>query len=337
VDKTVLITGVDGFVAKHCAVAFLDAGYQVRGSVLDPDWADAVRRTLETHADTSRLEFVTADLLTDTGWDAAVDGCAVIAHVASPDPLAQPRDPEDLIRPAVDGTLRVLRAARARGVRRVVHTSSTFAAYYGRPDHTGAFDTDDWSDLDGPDITPYARSKTLAERAARKFVAAEGGLEYVSLLPGYIFGPTLDTNLNASITLIKLLMDGKYPGAPRLCLPVVDARDVAEAHLIAAETKGIDGGRYLLVAESLWLIDLARELRSCAREHARKAPRWGLPDWMVRLVGLVDRPARSIVAELGRDVRFDTSASGRDLGIAFRPARDAICAAAQSLIDFSLV
>ena len=256
--KTVLITGIDGFVAKHCAVTFLDAGYKVRGSLLDPTWADDVRATLAAHADVSGLEFETADLLTDTGWDAAAKGCEIIAHVASPDPIAQPRNPEDLIRPAVDGTLRVLRAARSSGVRRVVQTSSIFATYYGHSQRTGMFDATDWSDLDGPGVTPYARSKTLAERAARDFVTRQGGPEYVSLLPGYIFGPTLDANLCASITLIRMLLQGKYPGAPRLCLPVVDVRDVARAHLAAAEAEGIAGGRYLLVVDSIWMIDLAR-------------------------------------------------------------------------------
>jgi len=337
VGKRVLITGIDGFVAKHCAVAFLDAGYQVRGSVLNPAWADNARATLANFADTSRLEFVTADLLSDAGWDAAVDGCEVVAHVASPDPLAQPRDPDELIRPAVDGSLRVLRASRAHEARRVVHTSSIFAAYYGRRDKTGPFDPDDWSDLDGPGITPYARSKTLAERAAREFVAEKGGPEYVSLLPGYIFGPTLDTNLSASITLIKLLMDGKYPGVPRLCMPVVDVRDVAYAHLAAAEAPEIDGGRYLLVAESKWMIDVAGDLRACAGQAGSKAPRRELPDWTMRLVGLFDRPARSVTAELGRAVRFDTSATVQDLGIRFRPAREAVCAAAQSLVELGLV
>ena len=162
--KTVLITGIDGFLAKHSAVTFLDAGYKVRGSLLDPTWADDVRATLAAHTDVSGLEFETADLLTDTGWEAAADGCEIIAHLASPDPIAQPRNPEDLIRPAVDGTLRVLRAARSSGVRRLVHTSSIFATYYGHS-RSGMFDATDWSDLDGPGVTPYARSKTLAERA----------------------------------------------------------------------------------------------------------------------------------------------------------------------------
>ena len=336
-SKTVLITGIDGFVAKHSAVAFLNAGYEVRGSVRDPAWPDDVRRTLAAHADVSALEFVTTDLLSDTGWDAAVDGCEVVAHIASPDPIAQPRNPEDLIRPAVDGTVRVLRAARAHEIRRVVHTSSVFATYYGRPSKHGRFDESDWSDSNGRGATPYSRSKTLAERAAREFIAEEGGPEYVSLLPGYIFGPTLDENLCASITLIKMLMDGKYPGAPRLCLPVIDVRDVARAHLVAAETEGIDGGRYLLVAESLWLIDIARDLRDCAGTSALRAPRRVFPDWMVRIIGLVDRPARSISAELGRDVQFDVAAAQDDLGLDFRPAREAVCATAESLSELNLV
>jgi dihydroflavonol-4-reductase len=335
---TVLVTGISGFIAKHCAVEMLNAGYAVRGTVRSMVRAAAVRDTLARHADVARLSFAEADLESDAGWSAAVAGCAHVLHLASPFPAAQPRDEQDLIRPAVEGTLRVLRAAVAAGVERLVQTSSMAAVAYGHPrERSEPFTEDDWTRVESPGVTAYTKSKTLAERAARDFVASDGGgLHYSSVNPGLVLGPALDRDIGTSAELVQQFLKGKYPGAPRLMIPCVDVRDVARMHRLALETSAPSGGRYLGAAGSLWLVDIARALREQLGDAARRVPSRELPDWAVRLVALFDPAARVAVPELGRHLRVDTSRTRRSLGIEFIPATEAVAATGRSLIEFGL-
>jgi dihydroflavonol-4-reductase len=337
VRKTALITGISGFVAKHCAIEFARAGYRVRGTVRDPGKIEQVRDTLSDHFDPEDLEIRVCDLLEDDGWAEAVSGCDCIIHVASPDPLAQPENEEVLVRPAVDGTLRVLHAARNNGVRKFVHTSSAFAAFYGRGREKAEYDENDWTDLDGPGVTPYAKSKTLAERAARAFVSEHPEIHYTSINPGYIFGPSLDDDLSSSIELIRLLLAGKYPGVARLCLPCVDVRDVARAHLMAAECRYPSGRRYLLVTDSPWMGDVARILRSMPDGLGRKSPSTVLPNWVVWLIGIYDRPVRSIRPELGRGIHIDGRRAEQELGFTYRSVEEAVRATAESLRSLGII
>jgi dihydroflavonol-4-reductase len=338
-DKTVLITGVSGFIAKHCAVELLNAGYRVRGTVRSAGRTAEVKETLAKHADISRLEFAETDLESDAGWDEALRGCTHVLHIASPFPAGQPKDEQVLIRPAVQGTLRVLRAAKTAGVERFVQTSSTVAVQYGHPrDRTAPFTEADWTVVDAPGVTPYAKSKTLAERAARDFVNEEGsGLHYSSVNPGFVLGPVLDGVIGASAQIIAMFLKGKYPGAPRVSFPCVDVRDVARMHHVALEADVPSGGRYLCVAECLWMIEIARAIRSQLGEQARKAPSRELPDWVVKLVGLFDPTARQIVPELGREVRVDNTVTRKALQMTFIPATDAAAAMARSLIELKVV
>jgi dihydroflavonol-4-reductase len=288
----VLVTGVSGFIAKHCAVELLNAGYRVRGTIRSLGRAAQVEDTLARHADASRLEFAETDLESDAGWNEALAGCTSVLHVASPFPASQPKDEQVLIRPAVEGTLRVLRAAKSAGVERLVQTSSTVAVQYGHPrDRTAPFTEADWTVVDAPGVTPYAKSKTLAERAARDFVQTEGsGLHYSSVNPGFALEADVPT-----------------------------------------------GGRYLCVAECLWMIDIARAIRSQLGEVARKVPSRALPDWMVKLVALFDPTARQIIPELGREVRVDNTLTRDALQMTFIPAADAAAAMARSLIEQKVV
>jgi dihydroflavonol-4-reductase len=338
-DTTVLITGVSGFIAKHCAVELLNAGYGVRGTIRSLGRSAQVKDTLGRHADTSKLEFAETDLESDAGWNGALAGCTHVLHVASPFPLNQPKDEQVLIRPAVQGTLRVLRAAKAAGVERFVQTSSTVAVEHGHPpDRTAPFTEADWTVVDGPHVTPYAKSKTLAERAARDFVEGEGsGLHYSSVNPGFVLGPSLDADIGASGELIEMFLKGRYPGAPRLSFPCVDVRDVARMHRLALEADVPSGGRYLCVAECLWMIDIARAIRSQLGEAARKVPSRVLPDWAVKLVGFFDPTARQIIPELGREVRIDNTLTRDALPMTFIPATDAAAAMARSLIALKVV
>ena len=335
---TVLITGITGFIAKHCAVEMLNAGYGVRGTVRSLQRCGDTKATLARYADVARLEFVQADLEADTGWDAAAAGCATVLHVASPFPTRQPKDEQDLIRPAVEGTLRVLRAAAAAGVERLVQTSSMVAVMYGHArDRSAPFTEADWTNLDDPSVTAYAKSKTLAERAAREYLQRERpGLHYASVNPGLVLGPALDRDIGTSAEIIQLFLKGKYPGAPRMAIPVVDARDVARMHRLALESGAPSGGRYLGVADTMWLIEIARALRERLGAAARRAPTRVLPDWAVRLVGIFDPAARLAVPELGKYVRADNTATRRALAMQFMPGADAAAAMGRSLIDLGL-
>ena len=335
---TVLVTGISGFIARHCAVEMLNAGYAVRGTVRSLRRADDVRASLAQHADVSRLEFAIADLESDAGWPQAIAGCAHVLHVASPFPAAQPRDAQELIRPAVEGTLRVLRGACAAGVQRFVQTSSMVAVMYGHPrDRTAPFSEADWTSVDDPGVTPYGQSKTLAERAARDFMQLDrSGLHYSSVNPGLVLGPALDRDVGTSAAIIQAFLRGKYPGAPRLMIPCVDVRDVARMHRLAVEVDAPSGGRYLGAADSPWLVEIGRALHEQLGAAGRKAPIRELPDWMIRLFGLFDAGARLAVPDLGKALRVDTTLTRRTLGIEFIPARDAAVAMGRSLIELGL-
>lgn len=337
--RTVLITGISGFIAKHCAVAFLEAGYHVRGTVRSQAKADEVRRTLGTHADASRLEFVEADLLSDSGWDAATRDCAAVVHLASPFPISQPKDENDLIRPAVDGTLRVLKAARQNGVPRFVQTSSVAAIYAGHPfAREKPFTEDDWSIVDSPATTAYEKSKTLAEKAARDIVAREApDIHYASVNPGFVLGPALDADVGSSADVILMLLRGSYPAVPRVAFPVVDVRDIAAMHVRAVETTEPSGGRYMGVDKAMWLVEIARALKARLGADAGKVPRRELPDWLVRMLALVDSSAASIVPQLGRKMQFDNSRTRDALGMTFRPGEKAAEDMARSLIALKVV
>jgi dihydroflavonol-4-reductase len=337
-QPTVLITGISGFIARHCAVEMLNAGYAVRGTVRSLQRSADVTASLARHADASRLSFAQADLESDEGWEAAMAGCAHVLHVASPFPARQPRDEQQLIRPAVQGTLRVLRAAAAAGVERVVQTSSMVAVMYGHPrERTAPFTEADWTRIETPGVTAYAKSKTLAERAAREFVAKEGArLHYASVNPGLVLGPALDRDIGTSAEIVQMMLRGKYPGAPRMAIPCIDVRDVARMHRLALEVDAPSGGRYLGSADCLWMIDIARAIRAGLGEAARKVPSRELPDWAVRLAGIFDPAARLAVPELGKELSVDTSLTRRTLGIAFIPAPEAAAAMARSLVELRL-
>jgi len=335
--KIALITGISGFVAKHCAVEFANAGYQVRGTVRDPSKIDNVRKTLSNHIDIGALDFAVCDLLEDDGWSEAVSGCDCVIHVASPDPLAQPKNDQVLVRPAVDGTLRVLNAVRKHGVKKFVHTSSAFAAFYGRGREQTEYDESDWTDLDGPGVTPYAKSKTLSERAARDFTSNHPEIHYTSINPGYIFGPTLDDDLSSSIEIIRLMLSGKYPGVARLCMPCVDVRDVARAHLRAVECNNPSGRRYMLVSESPWMVDIARILHAMPDGLGRRSPVTELQKWIVWLIGIYDLPVRSIRPELGRTINIDSNRATQELGFSYRTAEQAVQATGDSLKALNIV
>ena len=337
-NKLILITGISGFIAKHCAVELLRHGYKVRGTLRSLSKAGEVRVTLAKNAGSADIEFVEADLGSDKGWDEAAKGAYGVLHVASPFPVAQPKDENELIRPAVDGTMRVLKAAIAAGAARFVQTSSSVAVMYGHSkDRTAAFTESDWSNLDGPGISAYAKSKTLAEQAARGYVAEmKPDLHFSTVNPGFVLGPLLDRDMGTSGEVIQMFLKGKYPGCPKLSFATVDVRDIAKMHRLALETAEPSGGRYVGVSETAWFIDMMRPIKAKLGEKARKVPSRELPNFMVKLIGMFDPAARGVVPELGHFMKVDNSRTRRALDIEFIPVTESAPAMAQSLVDLGL-
>jgi nucleoside-diphosphate-sugar epimerase len=334
--QTILVTGGSGFVGSHVIVQLLEAGHTVRTTVRKLTREPEVRAMLAAQGvdPGDRLSFFAADLESDAGWAEAVAGCDYVQHVASPFPLTQPKDEQELIRPAVEGTLRVLRAARDAGVKRVVLTSSFAAIGYGHGSRKTPYTEADWTDVNGPAVQPYMKSKTLAERAAWDFVADEGkGLELVVVNPVGIFGPALNNDLSTSIELVKQMMTGAIPGTPALYFGVIDVRDVASLHILAMTEPRAAGERFLAVAgKSLSLHDMAVILN---RRLGTAIPR-NLPSWLVRILALFNPLARESVPRLG--IKGEGSnAKAKALGWEPRSNEEAIVASGESLQKLGLV
>ena len=336
--KLILVTGISGFIAKHCAVELIRHGYKVRGTLRSLSKADEVNATLAKHAGKAEISFVEADLGADKGWDEAAKGAYGVLHVASPFPVAQPKDEDELIRPAVDGTMRVLKAAIANSAVRFVQTSSSVAVMYGHPkERASAFTEADWSNLEGPGISAYAKSKTLAERVARDHIALTNpDIHFSTVNPGFVLGPLLDRDMGTSGEVIQMFLKGKYPGCPKLSFATVDVRDIAKMPRLALETPEPSGGRYIGVSETAWFIDMMRPIKARLGEKARKVPRRELPNFMIRLIGTFDAAARGIVPELGYYMEVDNSRTRKALGMEFIPVTESAPAMAQSLVDLGL-
>lgn len=337
----VLVTGGSGFVGSHVVLQLLAAGHEVRTTVRRPErQADVLDMLREGGAvSPESLSFFTADLTADEGWREAVAGCDYVLHVASPLSTSVPRDENEMIIPARDGTLRVLRAAREAGVKRVVITSSLGAIGYGHPPRERPFDEADWTNLAGIDVQPYIKSKTLAERAAWDFVAREGdGLELSVINPAGIFGPVLGPDYSGSIEIVRSLLDGAMPAVPRVYFGVVDVRDVADLHLRAMMAPAAKGERFIAVAgETLSILDIGKVLRRNLGAKARRVPRLQAPDWLVRLAANRIPLLRAVVPMLGK-VRHSSSAKARSLlGWQARSNEEAILSTAESLIRLGLV
>jgi dihydroflavonol-4-reductase len=338
-DTTVLVTGATGFVAGHCILQLLDAGYSVRGTARSARRREEVANTLRPHlsdpSSLDRLEIVAADLNADAGWDAAAAGCRYVLHVASPLPPAPPKDEDELIVPARDGALRVLRAAKAAGVERVVLTSSLAAVLYG-VDRNKTFDESDWSNVDDPRIGAYEKSKTLAERAAWQY-ARETGLALVVINPGLVLGPVLGPELNTSAEAVKKLIDREFPACPDLQYAVVDVRDVAAAHVAAMTADGAVGERFVCAVGSRSLRDIAAILARHLGPKGYRIPTARLPNFLMRAVALFDQTARLTLNDLSRPQSIDNAKIKRILGWKPRDLEEMTLSLAYSLIDHGLV
>lgn len=332
----VLVTGGSGFLAAHCVVRLLREGYAVRTTVRSRDKADRVRRLVHAEVgagSVARLEVVHTDLTENDGWDAAVTGCDFVLHVASPFPATAPAHEDDLITPAREGTLRVLRAATRAGVRRVVVTSSFAAVCYGHAPTTTPYDESSWTDVDARGVTAYARSKTLAEHAAWEYIREHGeATELAVVNPTGILGPALGHELGTSVASIALLLDGKAPVLPRAWIGVVDVRDVADLHLRAMTRPAAAGERFIATAGTMTLPEIARLLKDELGDDAGRVSTRTIPDWLVRLVALADGNVRQTLPMLGTPHHATSAHAEQLLGWRPRPAREAVLATARSVL-----
>lgn len=332
--KTVLVTGGSGYLGGWCVVELLRRGYRVRTTVRDLAREAEVRATVGTQVDAGdRLAVLAADLLDDAGWKDAVSGCDYVLHVASPFPPVQPKDPDELIVPARDGTLRVLGASLDAGVDRIVVTSSVAAVTgSGKPVHGRPLAEDDWSDPDNPRLSPYARSKTIAERAAWDFMRERGASEKMATVnPGAIIGPVLNDDRSFSLQAIERLLRG-MPGVPRIGFSFVDVRDVADLEIRAMTAPEAGGDRFVAVESFQWMADVAAVLRDRMGEAAAKVPTRTVPNLLVRGMGIFDPSVRSIVGQLGKKNELSSERAKTRLGWSPRPIDETIVECAQSLL-----
>ena len=342
----VLVTGATGFIAQHCIVQLLDAGYVVRGTARSAARTEEVARVIAPHvSDASRarlatdFEVVGADLESDDGWAAAVQDCRYVLHVASPFPRTPPRRDDDLIVPARDGVLRVLRAASDAHVQRVVLTSSMAAIVYGNRRH-GTFDESDWSNVDGTHIGAYEKSKTIAERAAWDFVSglpSSTPLELATINPGLVLGPLLSADWGTSGEVVKKIIDRDIPAIPALHIAVVDVRDVASAHLAAMTSPDANGLRFACAIENHSMLEIATILKTHLGPMGYKITTASLPSFAIRIVALWDKTARLALNEVGTNREIDSTRIRQVLGWTPRDLDTMTIDMADSMIAYGVV
>jgi dihydroflavonol-4-reductase len=337
-DDTVLVSGGSGYVAGFLVRQLVAEGWRVHATVRSLGKEAALRALLAV--DDTRLRFFAAELQSDAGWAEAMAGCSHVAHLASPLPSGAHQAPEDLIAPARDGVLRALCAAKAAGVRRFVMTSSVSAVAYGR-DGRGLqnFTEADWTDPQRSDVSAYARSKTLAERAAREWVAREAppGFEFCSICPSVVFGPLWSPDNASSVSIIRRLLDGRLSATPDLGFGVTDVRDTADLHVRALRASGIAGERFIASGRYVKLREMADLLRAELGAQAHKVTTRNVPDWLVRVSALFSAEARQGVAELGVVRNLDASRAKAVLGWQTRPVQQSILDCARSVLELGMV
>lgn len=339
--KRVLVTGGTGFVGVHCMLQLLEKGYLVRATLRSITRKNEVLEMLKTGGirSSEQLEFIEADLTKDAGWDEAVKDCAYVLHVASPISLRIPKHEDELIRPATDGTIRVLKAARNAGVERVVMTSNFGAVGYSHTDTSRLITEEDWTNPREKGLSAYNKSKVLAEMAAWDFMHREGGkLELAVINPMGIFGPSLGPDLSSGFELLKRVMDGSLKRIPNITLGIVDVRDVADLHIRAMTHPSAKGQRFLALAGGiLTLPEIARFLKQRMGDAGGRISTKVMPDWVVRVAALFSPVARNVAPQLGRYRNASNEKARTLLGWQPRSNQEALLATADSLVRYGAV
>jgi nucleoside-diphosphate-sugar epimerase len=334
--KTVLVTGGTGYLAGWCIAELIRRGYRVRTTVRSPAREHEVHAAVDSEVDSHHnLTVHQADLLSDDHWDHVIEGCDYVLHVASPLPVSQPKDPDELIVPAREGTVRVVSRALEAGVERIVLTSSVAAIRGGNEGR--ALDETIWTDLSSPDLTPYVQSKTIAEQTAWGLAAERDARDRVAAVnPTVIIGPVLSDDTSASLEVIQRLLKG-MPAMPRLGFGLVDVRDVADLEIRAMTSPKAGGERFVANAKWLWMSEIAAVLRERLGPRASKVPTRVAPDFVVRAMALFDGGIRSFKSSLGKRTDYQTAKAQDELGWSPRPIEDTIAEAAESLIAHGIV
>jgi dihydroflavonol-4-reductase len=340
--KKVVVTGITGFIGSHIGVELLNRGYAVRGTMRDLTKASHIRSVIEKHAPTTHLELVEADLLNLSDWKAVMQDVDYVQHVASPFPRTIPKRDDDLVKPAVDGTLHVLQAALRAGVTKTIVTSSIAAVLYGKKNmyRDSTYDEETWTDHEViADTTAYIRSKTLAERVAWNFYENEcygkDKMQVSTVLPGAVLGPILEDDYGTSAEIILKMMNGSLPMIPRIGFEIVDVRDVADLHIKAMESPHADGQRILATAGYTTMASMAQTLRQAFPD--RKIPSRLLPNWLMRTLGLVDGSVRQATIEIGAERKANSAKARNLLDWQPRSPKEAIITCADSLINQGIV
>lgn len=344
---TVLVTGGSGFIGSYVILALLSEGYTVKTTVRSLTREASVRNALKnggaTDSDLQHLSFVAASLDHDDGWTEAVRGCTYVHHIASPFPAELPKHEDDLIIPAREGTLRVLRAAATASVKRVVLTSSFGAVEYGHAERKLAFTEKDWTVLDGSvKVAPYMKSKTIAERAAWEFITSDTNgdkMELSVVVPLLVSGPVLGNDISTSVQVIKKLIDGSMPGCPNLHFAFVDVRDVASLHLLAMTKSEASNQRFLAAnsdpAKSMF--EIGQIIKAKRPQNAKKVPSIQIPNFVVHALALFDRPIRQILPDLGKVSQASNQKARDTFGWQPRGTEESVLDTVDSLVKFGLV
>jgi dihydroflavonol-4-reductase len=321
----VLLTGASGYIGKHIALQLLNQGFEVRASVRSLSKSAEVISAVKPYLlDKSgldvRLTFVELDLEKDPGWDEALSGIDVLMHTASPFPIASPKDETDLIRPAVEGTLRALKAAKNAGVKRVILTSS-YAAVYGvdLPAEKAAYDETLWTDVSHPiGRVAYTKSKTLAEKAAWDFIESQApDISLTTINPVLVLGAPLDDNFGSSISVIERIMKGKDPMLPDLKFGIVDVRDVAQMHVKAINADAAKGERILASSETYSFVEIAKLIKSFYPKS--KAKTGQAPTFLIKFLSNFDGEIKAVLPLLGMPMLVSNEKARKILGINFIP------------------
>ncbi|UZR97933.1 SDR family oxidoreductase [Chondrinema litorale] len=336
----VLLTGVTGFLGSHTTIQLLEKGYKVIGTLRKMQRASDMLSVIGTHtANFKNLSFVEADLTDENIWFEITKGVDYIQHVASPFPRVLPKKEEDLILPSKNGTLNILKAAAANGVKRVVLTSSSGAMIYGKSkqQRNSTFDESDWTNIaNKKDSTPYFRSKTIAEKAAWDFIEKDtSGLELATVCPGAILGPVLEKDFGTSANIVIKTMDGSSPAIPDIGFDVVDVRSVADLLIRAMELPQAANKRYVGSAGYLKFKEVASIVKQAYPN--RKVPSMVIPDFMVKLFANIDKSLKPILIDLSVERKVDNSRAKQELGWNPISNREAVLSCAESVIKQGIV